>query len=182
MLQADEFNSLVTSLFQQLVIRLQSTTCQEVASHKLGTTWQNNSIATNLLTGLLQACCEHNLLTSCAFLHVLHSSMYYALYSSICGYMNLIQSEWSMMKYKVKYSSQNLMQFSSFLKFASDQNNPYSRRMISSVGTCISYSSGRLGHYPGHSSHHGQALVLQTTFHSRRNLTSPAIDLRPKSS
>ena len=33
-----------------------STTCQQVVSHKLGTTWQNSSIATNLLTSLLQAC------------------------------------------------------------------------------------------------------------------------------
>ena len=34
----DELNSLVTSLFQQLVIGLQSTACQQVVSRKLGTT------------------------------------------------------------------------------------------------------------------------------------------------
>ena len=33
-------------LFQQLVIGMQSTTCQQVVSNKVGTTWQNNSIAT----------------------------------------------------------------------------------------------------------------------------------------
>ena len=51
----DELNSLVTSCSNNLLSGCKSTTCQQVVSHKLGTTWQNNSIATNLLTCLLQA-------------------------------------------------------------------------------------------------------------------------------
>ena len=70
----DEFNAQPCyKLLQQLVIRLQSTTCQQVVSHKdtnLVQLGKNNSIATNLLTSLLQACREHNLLTSCTFLRV----------------------------------------------------------------------------------------------------------------
>ena len=54
------------SCSNNLLSGCKSTTWQQVVSHKLGTTWQNNSIATNLL----QACCEHNLLTTCAFLRV----------------------------------------------------------------------------------------------------------------
>ena len=78
----DELNSLVTSLFQQLVIGLQSTTCQQVVSHKLGTT---ALLQTCWQAWTLQACCEHNLLTSCAFLRVYLSNTFslqasYAVY------------------------------------------------------------------------------------------------------
>ena len=42
----DELNNLVTSCSNNLLSCCKSTTCQQVVSHKLGTTWPNNSIAT----------------------------------------------------------------------------------------------------------------------------------------
>ena len=63
-----------------------STTCQQVVNHKLGTTWQNNSTATSLL----QACCEHNLLTSCAFLRV-----YVAEHRMIVQIYHLVHKPWT---------------------------------------------------------------------------------------
>ena len=79
----NELNSLVTSCSNNLLSGCKSTTCQQVVSHKLGTTWQNNSIATNLLTRLLQACCEHNLLTSCAFFACVFWNCFFFVFVSL---------------------------------------------------------------------------------------------------
>jgi hypothetical protein len=61
-----ELDGLVTSCSNNLLSTFNSTICQQVVSDNLVATWWNNSInCYNLLTSLLQACCEHILLTSC---------------------------------------------------------------------------------------------------------------------
>ena len=78
-------DSLYTSLMNSTaLLQVVPTTCYRAASQQLvNKLWvtnlvqldKNNSIATNLLTSLLQVCCEHNLLTSSAFLSVYVSSI-----------------------------------------------------------------------------------------------------------
>jgi hypothetical protein len=60
-----ELNRLVISCSNNSLSSCNSTISQHVVSDNLVATWWNNNIVTTCRTSLLQACCEHILLTSC---------------------------------------------------------------------------------------------------------------------